>query len=170
MPRRTRPLPERASPFSRRFLPLSSGEPVGRHNGLWHVGHACFATAPRAPACRLSLCRPRPRAPTGVPWRVVHHWALAQNVPGGPPRSAGLIAYKPSALHVATQLSQRVRRDRLALRCAQTVKAPGGPFQLGIEAADAQPNQRRLHSVDDPTLLSDEALALAVGALGILVL
>src|SRR5271154_5166918 len=28
MPRRTRPLPERANPFSRRFLPLSSGEPV----------------------------------------------------------------------------------------------------------------------------------------------
>src|SRR5262245_47924180 len=28
MPRRTRALPERASPFSQRFLPLSSGEPV----------------------------------------------------------------------------------------------------------------------------------------------
>ena len=28
MPRRTRALPDRASPFSRRFLPLSSGEPV----------------------------------------------------------------------------------------------------------------------------------------------
>ena len=28
VPRRTRALPERASPFSRRFLPLSSGEPV----------------------------------------------------------------------------------------------------------------------------------------------
>src|SRR5262249_16163818 len=28
MPRRTRPFPERANPFSRRFLPLSSGEPV----------------------------------------------------------------------------------------------------------------------------------------------
>ena len=28
MPRRTRALPERASPFSRRFAPLSSGAPV----------------------------------------------------------------------------------------------------------------------------------------------
>ena len=28
MPRRTRALPERESPFSRRFAPLSSGEPV----------------------------------------------------------------------------------------------------------------------------------------------
>src|SRR3974377_834020 len=30
--------------------------------------------------------------------------------------------------------------------------------------------ERRLHSVDNPTLLADEALALAVGAFGILVL
>src|SRR5262245_31356803 len=81
-----------------------------------------------------------------------------------------LIADKPSALHVAPQLSQRVRRDRLALRRSQTVKAPDGPFQFGIESADAQPNQRCLHSVDNPTLLADEALALAARALGILVL
>jgi hypothetical protein len=39
-----------------------------------------------------------------------------------------------------------------------------------IEAADAKPNQRCFHSVDDPTLLSDEALALTVGPLGIFVL
>src|SRR5208282_6583244 len=81
-----------------------------------------------------------------------------------------LITDQPSALHVATQLSQRVWRDRLALRRAQIFEAPGGPFQLGIEAADAEPNQRCLHSVDDPTLLADEALALAVGPLGIFVL
>jgi hypothetical protein len=81
-----------------------------------------------------------------------------------------LITDKPSALHVATQLGQRVRRDRLALRRSQIVKAPGGPFQFGIESADTEPNQRRLHSVDNPTLLADEALALAARALGILVL
>src|SRR5262249_29630988 len=79
-----------------------------------------------------------------------------------------LIADKPSALHVAPQLSQRVRRDRLALRRSQTVKAPDGPFQFGIESADAQPNQRCLHSVDNPTLLADEALAAR--ALGILLM
>ena len=62
------------------------------------------------------------------------------------------------------------RRDRLALRRSQTVKAPDGPFQFGIESADAQPNQRCLHSVDNPTSLADEALALAARALGILVL
>jgi hypothetical protein len=29
------------------------------------------------------------------------------------------------------------RRDRLALRRSQIVKGPGGPFQFGIESADA---------------------------------
>src|ERR1700704_4153170 len=81
-----------------------------------------------------------------------------------------LIIDEPSALHVATQLSQCVGRDWLALRRVQAVKARGGPFQLRIEAADAEPNQRCLHSVDDPTSLSDEAVMLAVGPLGILVL
>jgi len=53
---------------------------------------------------------------------------------------------------------------------AQIFKAPGAFFSLGIEAADAQPDQRCFHSVDNPSLLSDEALALAVGPLGIFVL
>src|SRR5260221_4440705 len=83
---------------------------------------------------------------------------------------ADLIIGEPQALHVPTYLSQRVGRDWLALRRAQAVKARAGPFQLRIEAADAEPNQRCLHSVDDPTSLSDEAVMLAVGPLGILVL
>src|SRR5262249_49395242 len=81
-----------------------------------------------------------------------------------------LITDEPPAHHVATQLSQRVGWDRLALGCAQAVQAFGGLLQLGIEAADAKPNQRCFHSVDDPTLLSDEALALPVGPLSIFVL
>src|SRR6202040_2473257 len=81
-----------------------------------------------------------------------------------------LITDEPPAHHVATQLSQGVGRDRLALGGAQAVKAFGGLLQLGIEAADAQPDQRCFHSVDNPSLLSDEALALAVGPLGIFVL
>jgi hypothetical protein len=40
---------------------------------------------------------------------------------------------------------------------AQIFKAPGGLLQLGIEAADAEPDQRCFHSVDNPSLLSDEA-------------
>src|SRR6266849_2523141 len=81
-----------------------------------------------------------------------------------------LIIDEPSARHVATQLSQRVGRDRLALGCAQAVKAFDGLLQLGIKAADAEPNQRCFHSVDNPTLLSDKALALTVGSFGIFVL
>ena len=81
-----------------------------------------------------------------------------------------LIIDEPSAFHVATQFSHCVGRDRLALRRTQTVKALGGPFQLGIEAADAEPNQCGLHSVDDTASLSDQAVTLAVGSLGILVL
>ncbi|WP_247389044.1 MULTISPECIES: hypothetical protein, partial [unclassified Bradyrhizobium] len=64
---------------------------------------------------------------------------------------------RDAARHVATQLSQGVGRDRLALGGAQAVKAFGGLLQLGIEAADAKPDQRCFHSVDDPTLLADEA-------------
>jgi len=37
-----------------------------------------------------------------------------------------LITDEPSARHVATQLSQRVGWDRLALGCAQAVKAFDG--------------------------------------------
>src|SRR4029077_18137222 len=65
---------------------------------------------------------------------------------------------------------QRVGRDRLALGRAQAFKSFGSFFQLGIEAADAEPDQCCFDSVDDPTLLSDEALALAVWPLAIFVL
>src|SRR6266404_6282792 len=80
-----------------------------------------------------------------------------------------LITDEPPAVHVATQLSQRVGRDRLAFGRAQAFKAFDGRLQLGIESTDAEPAQRRLHAVDDPTLLSHEALALAVGPLGIFI-
>src|SRR5262245_60248011 len=81
-----------------------------------------------------------------------------------------LIAQELPSFHVAIQLSQRVGRDRLALGRAQTCEAFGGLLQLGIEASDAEPDQRCSHSVDDPTLLCDEALALAVGPLAIFLL
>src|SRR5262245_65580063 len=64
-----------------------------------------------------------------------------------------LITDEPPSLHVATQLSQRVWRYWLVLGRAQIFEAPGGLLQLRIEAADAEPNQRCFHSVDDPTLL-----------------
>ena len=46
-----------------------------------------------------------------------------------------LITDEPPAHHVATQLSQGIGRDRLALGGAQAVEAFGGLLQLGIEAA-----------------------------------
>src|SRR3974390_1180322 len=51
-----------------------------------------------------------------------------------------LIPNEPSPLHVATQLSQRVRWYWLAPGRASIFKAPGRPFQFGIEAADAEPD------------------------------
>ena len=78
---------------------------------------------------------------------------------------ADLITDEPPSLHVAMQLSQRVGRYWFALGRAQIFKAPGGLLQLRIEAADAKPDQRCFHSVDNPSLLSNEALALAVGPL-----
>jgi hypothetical protein len=77
MPRRTRALPERVSPFSRRFLPLSSGEPVrpakratARRSRMLRDSTSCtnmsaVSTPTRSPA------------PTGAPLRGVHHRALA---------------------------------------------------------------------------------------------
>jgi putative transposase len=59
-----------------------------------------------------------------------------------------LIADKPSALHVATQLSQCVWRDRLALRRSQIVKAPGmvvnsKKIRRLMREHDLQPERRR---------------------------
>jgi hypothetical protein len=48
-----------------------------------------------------------------------------------------LIPDQPTALHIATQLSQRVRRYCLVLGRAQIVETLGGLLQFGIEAADA---------------------------------
>ena len=69
----------------------------------------------------------------------------------------------------SVQAATRVNVEQ-AFGRAQIFKAPGGLLQLGIEAADAQPDQRCFHSVDNPSLLSDQTLTLAVGPLGIFVL
>src|SRR6266699_5715036 len=81
-----------------------------------------------------------------------------------------LITDQPTALHIATQLSQRVGRYWLVLGRAQIFEALGGLLQFGIEAADAEPAQRCFHPVDNPSSLSGETLALAVGSLGIFIL
>src|SRR5262245_55461199 len=80
-----------------------------------------------------------------------------------------LISNKPPPLHVPTQLCQRVRRYGLALGRAQAVNTIGRLLQLGVEAADTKAGQRRLHAVDDPAFLSNQALALAARSLGVFV-
>src|ERR1700746_1520894 len=80
-----------------------------------------------------------------------------------------LTADTPTAPHVPTHLSQCVGRYWLVLGRAQIFEALGGLLQFGIEAADAEPAQRCFYPVDNPSLLSGETLALAVGSLGILI-
>src|SRR5215470_11672575 len=81
-----------------------------------------------------------------------------------------LFADQSTALYISAQFSQRVGRYWLVLGRTQMFKTLGSLLDFGIEAADAEPAQRCFHPVDDPSLLSDETLALAVGSLGILVL
>jgi len=45
------------------------------------------------------------------------------------------------------------------------VSAFGSKADIPYAATNAQPDQRRLHSIDNPTLLADEALALAAPTL-----
>ena len=58
---------------------------------------------------------------------------------------ADLITDQPTTIHVTTQLSHRVGRYWLALGRAQIFKSPAGLLQLGIEAADAEPDQGCFH-------------------------
>src|SRR6266511_141018 len=55
-------------------------------------------------------------------------------------------------------------------RIAASLSCEAPSFRPLTASGNAEPNQRCLHSVDDPTSLSDEAVMLAVGPLGILVL
>src|SRR6266436_5425466 len=105
-----------------------------------------------------------------------HHgvWSIAGGFLETPQASIldlpNLITDQPTALHIATQLSQRVGRYWLILGRAQIFEALGGLLHFGIEAADAEPAQCCFHPVDNSSLLSDKALALAVGSLGIFIL
>src|SRR6202048_5080224 len=164
MPRRTRALPERASPFSRRFVPLSSGET--REASITRYGPSV------AHVSRHHLLHQHIRGLDANPDHArqqAHHcvWPitgrLLETIQACLLDLADLITDQPTTIHVATQLSHRVGRYWLVLGRAQIFKSPGGLLQLGIEAADAEPDQGCFHSVDNPSLLSDEALAVAVG-------
>src|SRR4051794_37262437 len=59
---------------------------------------------------------------------------------------------------VATELVQRIRRDRHIPGRAQAFEPLWRLAQLRLEAADAEPNQGTLHPVDDARALADQAL------------
>src|SRR5262249_47072325 len=72
------------------------------------------------------------------------------------------------ARHVALQLCERIGRDGLALGRAQVFQALRCLLEFGIEAADAEPRQGRLDTVEYAGVLANEDLAFGVGTLGIL--
>ena len=67
-------------------------------------------------------------------------------------------------------LVERVRWDRHALRRAQSVEPLRRLAQRRFEPADAEPGQGRLHPVDDPGALADQAFSFTARTLGVLLL
>jgi hypothetical protein len=81
-----------------------------------------------------------------------------------------LVHHEAQPCHVASQLGQRVWRERHALRRAQRPEPLGCPAQRRLEAADAEAGQGALHPVHDAGALADQTRVLSVRALGILLL
>jgi len=79
-----------------------------------------------------------------------------------------LLADHGQPRQVAAGLVEGVRRDRQTLGRSKVVQLLGCPAQLRLEAADAEPDQRRFHPVDDPRPLADQVLPLAAWPLGVL--
>src|SRR3954467_14021272 len=190
MPRRTRALPTRARPFSRRQAPLSSGEPVSpaqrasalrsrssRESTSRTSMSAVSVPTPttrasrRTIACGRSSAGARPRRPRrAAPARRARGGALPQPLGARRLDLRDLLPHEPQPGHVAAQLGERVRRQRRAFRRAQRRQALRGLAQGRLEAADAEAGQGALHPVHDPGALADQALALAARALGVLLL
>src|SRR5207247_11195112 len=59
-------------------------------------------------------------------------------------------------------------RDWLALGCAQRLEPLLRMSQLRIEAPDPEPDQCCLHTIDEPALLTNQALALPARSLSVL--
>src|ERR1700730_13023487 len=79
-----------------------------------------------------------------------------------------LADHKAQPRHVALQLGQDIWRQRHALRGMHGCQTFGRLAQGSFETANAQPGEGSLHAVDDARALCDQALALAIGPLGIL--
>ena len=78
-----------------------------------------------------------------------------------------LLAEHRQPRRVTADLIKGIRRDRQAFGCQQPFQFLGRSAQFRLEAANAKPDQRRLHPVDDPRPLFDQVLTLAVWAFGI---
>src|SRR3954469_12911195 len=79
-----------------------------------------------------------------------------------------LVHDEPQAGHVATQFEQRVGRERHPLGCPKCCETVGGVAQGRLEGPNPEADQTALHPVDQARALTNEPLALTVGALGIL--
>ena len=142
IPCRTRALPARARPFSRRFFPLSSGDPVRP---------AYRATARRSrrlrekisPASISAVSMPRPRTRTNL--RTIAAWlssgARATCSARAVSISLDLVVEKPQPHHAATQFSQGIGRYGPSFRGAQIREQSNSLLQPWIEVPDAQARQ-----------------------------
>src|SRR5437762_8674840 len=165
------------------------------HTGIARSCHpflAVRATAPVRRACQPSVARDRPAiahvpqqqlvhkqvggldADTGDACQQAHHgmW-LSVGCPLQTFKTVlldapDLIADEAPALHDSLELGQSVGRDMLALGCAQRLEPLLRMSQLRIEAPDPEPDQCCLHTIDEPALLTNQALALPARSLSVL--
>src|SRR3954454_10291346 len=79
-----------------------------------------------------------------------------------------LVHDEPQAGHVATQFEQRVGRKRHSLGCPKCCETVRRVAQGRLEGPNPEADQTSLHPVDQARALTNERLALTVGALGIL--
>src|SRR4051794_22318117 len=79
-----------------------------------------------------------------------------------------LVHDEPQAGHVATKFEQRVGRERHPLGGPQRCETVRRLAQRGLEGPNPEADQTALHPVDQARALTNERLALTVGALGIL--
>jgi hypothetical protein len=82
--------------------------------------------------------------------------------------TSDLVTDEPPSLHVPLEFGQSVGRDWFAFGRAQCIQPLLGVSQLRIEAPDPEPDQCCFHTIDEPALLANQALALAAWSLSIL--
>src|SRR4051794_5116475 len=79
-----------------------------------------------------------------------------------------LVPDEPQAGHVSTKFEQRVGRERHPLGRTKHCETVRRLAQRGLEGPNPEADQTALHPVDKARALTDEPLALTVGALSIL--